>query len=128
MDPCLLTDWTSIGGDGSVTSITQPASQWKDLPDHEDAVFFLEVKELTGTVTILYESGPTCQDQLFVPVIPGFTMTTGKKVDRALFSTGGFPLCRYLRWRLMGSNAGASWTATFRVWVALYSYGVDDGL
>ncbi len=129
MDPCLLSDWIAISGSSSVTSITQPASQWKDLADHEDAVFFLEVKELSGTVTMFYESSPTCQDQLFVPVIPAFTMAAGKKVDPALFSTGGFPLCRYLRWRLTGSNAGgAPWSSTFRIWVALYSYGVEDGL
>lgn len=128
MDSQLLTDWTAMSGSSSVSSITQPAAQWLDLPDHEDAVFFLEVKELSGTVTMIYESSPTCQDQLFVPVIPAFTMATGPKVDRALFSTGGFPLCRFLRWRLTGSNGASSWGSTFRIWVALYSYGVDDGL
>jgi hypothetical protein len=126
MDRFLLADWTTIAGTGS-SSVTQPSTQWLDLPEYEDLVFFLEVKELTGTVTIAYETGVTCEDQLFTPVIPGFGMLAGTQVDRALFSTCTFPLCRFLRWKLTGSaGAGGFWDCTFRVWVAAYSFGSED--
>lgn len=125
MDRFLLADWTTIAGSGS-SSVTQPSTQWLDLPDHEDVVFFLEVKEITGSVTIAYETGVTCEDQLFIPMIAGFAMAAGVQVDRALFSTASFPLCRFLRWKLTGAGTPV-WDCTFRVWVAAYSYGRDDG-
>jgi hypothetical protein len=124
MDPFLLTDWTTIAGTGS-SSVTQPSTQWLDLPDYEDAVFFLEVKEITGSVTLAYETGPTCEDRLFVPTIPAFTLAAGRQVDRSLFSTGGFPLCRYLRWKLSGAGT-PGWDCTFRIWIAAYTFGRDD--
>jgi hypothetical protein len=126
VDPFLLADWTTIAGAGT-SSVTQPSTQWLDLPDHEDVVFFLEVKEITGAVTIAYETGVTCEEQLFTPMIPSFAIAMGTQVDRALFSTCTFPLCRFLRWRLTGSGT-PGWDCTFRIWIAAYTYGRDDVL
>ncbi len=108
------------------SSVTQPSGQWLDLPDHEDTVFFLDVKEITGTVTLTYETSPTCEDRLFVPTIPAFALSTGLQIDRAIFATCGFPLCRFLRWKLAGSGAPTGWDCTFRILVAAYTFGRED--
>ena len=117
-----LTNWTTMRGAISVTTITQSESQWLDLTGFEDIVTWLEVKNLTpggGTgVTLQYQTGPTKDEALFAGTAAAFVMTTGVTVTNALMSAASVPLARWLRWQLGSGAATASWDATFRIWVA----------
>lgn len=125
MDAALLQDSLTINGGGGIPSIIQSAHQYLDIGRNEDLVFYLDVKNVSnvsGPVTISYETSPTPQDSSFLAMIAPITISTpGLRVDRAAFSTAAVPPARYVRWRL--SSAGTSnWGATFRIWVAAYSY------
>jgi len=125
MDSFLLTDWITIQCDPSLTSITQSASTWLDLPDVEDVQLTLDVKEASAganSVTMNYETGATRQDSGFVPLVAPFAMATGVRVDQAPFAIAMNPFARFLRWRLTASSAGSVWQATFRIWVSAHSY------
>ena len=125
LDSILLADWTTLVGSTSASEIIQPANQWLDLPEHEDVIFFLDVKEVGGTVTMSYETSPSRQSSQFVPMIApiSLSVTSQPRVDRALFAANSFPLARFLRWRVQGSGVGSPWDVTFRIWIVAYSYG-----
>jgi hypothetical protein len=128
MDTFLLTDWITISGDGGVgagniTSIAQSTDQWLELPEHEDFSFVLEVKQVTGTVTMNVETAPTKQDSSFVAVLTPFAMSVGTRSDSALFSNALVPVSQFLRWRLSNPGGSGVWNATFRLWVSASSYG-----
>lgn len=121
MDAALLQDALTINGQDGILSVTQSAHQYLDIGLNEDLVFYLDVKNVSGAVTISYETSPTPQDSSFLPMIAPVTISaTGLRVDRAAFSTAAVPPARYVRWRLQ--CAGGAWSATFRIWVAAYSY------
>ena len=121
MDAALLQEALTINGQDGVLSITQSAHQYLDIGLNEDLVFYLDVKNFVGAVSIRYETSPTPQDSSFLPMIAPITLSAvGLRVDRAAFSTAAVPPARYVRWRL-GCPVGA-WSATFRIWVAAYSY------
>jgi hypothetical protein len=130
MDGWLLQDFCTISGNftGGVASIPQSAHRYLDIGEHEDLVFYLDVRNFaatTGTVSMAYETAPTQEDQAFLPMVAPFALTgPGVRVDRAFFSTAGIPPARFVRWRLFlgGTPTGGVWDATFRVWVAAYSY------
>jgi hypothetical protein len=117
-----LTNWTTMRGATSVTTITQSESQWLDLTGFEDIITWLEVKNLTpggGTgVTLQYQTSPTKDEALFAGTAAAFAMTTGVTVTKALMSAATVPLARWLRWQLGSGGATASWDATFRLWIA----------
>lgn len=129
MDGWLLQDFCTISGNatGGVTSISQSAHRYLDIGEHEDLVFYLDVRNFaatTGTLTMAYETAPTQEDQGFLPMVAPFALTgPGVRTDRAFFSSAAVPPARFVRWRLFVTGAtGGAWDATFRVWVAAYSY------
>jgi hypothetical protein len=116
---------TTIRGNGT-TPVIQSASSWLDLEGFGDAVFFLQVSEVTppgaGVVQISYETSPTCDGSLFAPLV---TLTASAAVppvvSKVLLSANpAVPLSRYLRWKLVGTQTG-TWDITFRVAVSLAS-------
>ncbi len=58
-----LTNWTTMRGGVSVTSITQSEAQWLDLRGFEDIVAWLECKNVTPSgatnITLQYQTAPT---------------------------------------------------------------------
>ena len=129
MDTFLLTDWITVSGDGggpgapNVKSIAQSSDQWLELPEHEDVSFVLEVKSVTGTVTMNFETSPTKQESGFAAMLTPFAMSTGRRADAALFSNALVPLAHFLRWRVSNPGAAGIWDATFRIWVSASSPG-----
>jgi hypothetical protein len=117
-----LTNWTTMRGASSVTTITQSEAQWLDLTGFEDIVTWLEVKNVTaggGTgVTLQYQTSPTKDESLFAGTAAAFAPTTGVTVTKALMSAANVPVARWLRWQLGSGAATASWDATFRIWIA----------
>ncbi len=112
-----LQDWTTVRGSGT-TSVTQTASDWLDVEEFADAVFWLTVREVTnpasGNVLLFYETSPTADESLFRPM--GTTLLTvgGPTILKVMSTGANVPIARYVRWRLAGSTAG-TWDATFRV-------------
>lgn len=113
---------TLTAGDG-VTSLIQSAHQYLDIGQNEDLVFYLDVRNVTGSgVTIAYETSPTPQDSSFLAMIAPVAITAaGLTVSRAAFSTAAVPPARYVRWRAQGPGSGG-WNITFRLWLAAYGY------
>ncbi len=117
MNTLILQDWTTIRGSGA-TSIVQSAQDWLDMSLYQDAVMWLNVTEVTGTVTITYETSPTGDDSLFQACVTGIALATGTTpvVTPVFMLSAQAPIARFLRWRLTGSSS--PWDATFRVLVA----------
>ncbi len=117
MKGVILADWMTVRGNSSLSpTITQGEACWMDAGDHEDAVFYLEVKEVTGTLTFSYETATVPEANTFITLV-AFTLVTGTRTDLVLASYASPPILRYLRWKLQGSSN--PFDATFRVHVAL---------
>jgi hypothetical protein len=116
-----LTDWVTIRGLTTLTAtITQGEPAWIDVGEHEDAVFYLQVQEVTGTVTLTYQTSPSKDDVSFQPLFPGFAMVTGTRApDRVLGKYSLVPIARYVRWQLIGGGT-SPYDATFRIWVGAF--------
>jgi hypothetical protein len=113
-------DWILLKGGSSNFGITQSASGWIDIGDFEDLVLYTDVRDVSGGVTITYETSPVAQDGAFVGMIAGFSAATGVRVDSILASGAGtkVPPARFIRWRL---SAGAAWEITFRILGSAYA-------
>jgi hypothetical protein len=125
----LLQDWITCRGDnGAIPGIliTQSASEWLDLADYQDVVFYTDVREVGGgvTVSISYQTSPSLEDGSFAAILPPIALTASStaRVDRAFAAFNPTPLARFLRWQL-SATGGAVWDATFRVWIAAYGPG-----
>jgi hypothetical protein len=123
LETFLLQDWVTIAGNPQIASVTQGADAWFDLGAHEDVLFYLEVKELTNTPVMNYQTSPAPQDSLFLPVVTPFSVASGVRADAALFAYALTPPARYLRWQLTSSNLSLNWHVTFRILMAAYSLG-----
>ena len=123
VETLLLQDWVTIDGNIGVASVTQGADAWLDIADHEDLIFYLDVKQLTNAPLMNYETAPVREDRSFLPVITPFTLATGVRADPALFAYALTPPARHVRWRVTSTNTSLSWNVTFRVWLAGYSLG-----
>lgn len=125
MRSVLLQDTITIRGFGA-TPVIQSFADWLDVPGFADAIFWLEVKEVTnpsgGTVSLSFETAPDAQESMFSPIdtVTALAVTTSPLVRKVfLNATYGVPLARFLRWKLVGSNASGPWDATFRIYVTL---------
>ena len=122
MDAALLQSWTTLAGTSSILSVPQSAHDYLDIGEHEDLTFYLDVRRLTGGVTLSYETSPTAEDSGFLSIIRPFAITaTGLRVDNAFFAFAATPAARFVRWRLTNTG-GVSWNVTFRIWVAAYAF------
>jgi hypothetical protein len=124
LDAFLLQNWVSINAASALTSVAQGEDDpcgWLDISAYEDVAFHLEVKSVTGTVTMYYDTSPSRDETSFSPLLPGFTMATGVRVDQAIAAHTIPPHAQYLRWRLTNPGGAGSWGALFRIWVSAYS-------
>lgn len=123
MEAALLQELLTINAADGVTSITQSAHQYLDIGQNEDLVFYLDVRNFSGTpLTIAAETSPTPQDSSFLAMVAPVSITaTGLTVVRAAFATAAVPPARYVRWRASGPGAGG-WNVSFRIWLAAYGY------
>jgi hypothetical protein len=119
----LLQDWITVrGNSSSVAGVTQSQELWLEIPQFADAVFWIDVSEVTnpssGLVLLNLESSPTCDESLFQPVagIVGMTPATTPTVIKSVAGAGSTaPLSRYVRWRISTTGTGSAWSATFRI-------------
>jgi hypothetical protein len=126
----LLQPWTTIrctatGGVGGVTSFTQDDEGWLDLADYADALFWVDVTDVTPSssstpIQLILQTSPTRDEPYFAAVAPPLNLTVGLgQVVRSVNAPSTSPFARFTRWtlRFVGGSA-ASWGATFRIRVS----------
>jgi len=116
----MLCDWTTVRG--SVTPVTQAESGWLDLQPYQDCVFWVDCREVTGSVTLSLQTAPTKDDAFFQSMVAGITLAASAQptATAALLNTALVPLARWVRWQLSGSG---TWDATLRIWVSANAPG-----
>ena len=115
MQTFILQDLTTIRGATS-TNVTQNESGWLDMSAMQDLMIWTETKEVTGTVTISFQTSPTKDDALFTQMMAGIALPLGVTTTKVLLSAATIPVARYVRWVLTGP--ASTWDATFRCYVA----------
>ena len=124
-----MQDWITVRG-GLRTVVMPTASQWLDLPDHDDLLLMLDVREVTGTVTMAYQTAPSKEDGAFQSLLltgpftvavtaSGTPQVNLPRLDRFLAAYTPVPIGRHIRWQLTSSSS--TWDVTFRLWAAAYS-------
>jgi len=118
----ILQDWNTIRG--AVTTITQQETDWVDLGPFQDVTFWTDVREVTGTVTLLLQTAPSLDDSLFTAMITGTTLAAaGAAIVQAVFMvSAAVPVARYVRWQLAGVP---TWDATLRILGAANAPGLS---
>ncbi len=120
----LLQDWCSVSGSSSAT-ITQPVDDYADLAAYQDIVVFLEVSDF-NTALMSYQTSPSKDETLFQNMLAPFAMAMNVTRSVLRYSSATVPLARYFRWKLSPS-AGATFFASFRIWLAANPSGVKLG-
>jgi len=140
MNSFVLQDWITVRGDISVSSIAQGENDVFGVAPFQDAVFWLEIRALTNgganapAVYLAYETSPSKDESLFVPMVAAFDMTsvfTGSppaanpQVTKVLLSQNpDCPLGRWVRWRItVPGTISQTWDATFRILVCCNAAG-----
>jgi hypothetical protein len=128
----VLQDWITIrGATTGITQVTQDEASWLSMEMYQDAIFQLQVTELTlggGALVINMETAPIKDETLWLPMGPGPTpmglnLTSANvgasNVLRVVLSSigaAGNPLMRWIRWRLIPTGPfTAPWDLTFRI-------------
>jgi hypothetical protein len=147
----VLQDWITIRGAATtlVTQVVQNEANWLSLEMYQDAIFQIQVSELTlapsGTATLglSLETAPIKDESLWVPMGTGATpaavpivaasvgIITTLRVVLSGMTTTGNPLSRWVRWRLIpGGTLTPPWDITFRVLAScnqLFTPGMSGG-
>lgn len=134
----VLQDWLTIRGSSSGQAIAQSSSDFLDLEEYEDAVAWIEIREMTtasGTITVAVQSSPVKEAIFFSPnnVTAPFASSVGVTVapivlnDLKVTTVSGvaaMPLSRWLRWLVSSVGTSGTWDVTFRVLVVAHSYSL----
>lgn len=110
----LLQDWLTVKGVSSGEVVVQPAEDWVDLGGYVDVIFYLDVRDFSGSPTIRYQTGPTQDESLFSTVSSIAVTATGLTQTAVRYASASVPIRRYVRWRIGGT---AAFSLTFRVWM-----------
>jgi len=129
MHTFVLQDWTTIRGTSNNT-IAQGEKGWLDLSPFQDLFAWVDVRELTSTPSLFFDTSPTEDENFFVSMTGATNVTGGSSLVVATspaivklpMLTATVPLARYLRWRLVGP--AAAWDVTMRIVVAANSPGM----
>jgi hypothetical protein len=119
MQSAVLQDWTTVrfkNASGDQIIFRQSPIRWLDLSSFEDVTLVLDVKEVSGTVKLTYQTGPSTSDDGFVSIAPSITLAAQSTITRVGFNSCARPVARYLRWILTQTGL-ATWDATFRILV-----------
>lgn len=112
----LLQDWLTVQGVSSAEKVYQPESDWADLGGYIDVVFYLDVRALSGSPTVRYQTSPT-RDEAFFATMGSVGVTgTGLTQTVVRYASASVPLRRWVRWQIGGSSA---FSLTFRVWATV---------
>jgi hypothetical protein len=124
MHTLIVEDWITVSGPGGDT-ITQDEMRWVDLEPFQDAVFYVECREATGSTkaTIALQTAPAKDETLFQQVASTVFAASGTPtLLPVLLASATTPIARYCRWQIQGP--AVAWDATFRILVAANSPGM----
>lgn len=131
MHTFVLTDWTTVRGGTGGATITQSESEWLDLTQYEDVIFWIDVREVAGPpVTLNIQTSPTKDDNFFnaaniyqnTGLAAGTFTAASTPTTKVLMSSATIPLARYVRWQL--TSGSATFDATFRIMVSANAPGM----
>jgi len=119
----VLQDWITVRGT-TTTPLIQNESDWMGFSSFQDIVFWIDVREVTGTsLSLALQTSPTKDDALF-QTLSNCLMTTvvvttpwapSNILPKAILASNpGVPLATWVRWSLTNSVA-AAWDCTFRI-------------
>lgn len=115
MQTFILQDLSTIRGATS-NPVTQNESGWLDMTQMQDLFIWTETKEVTGTVTLTYQTSPTKDDALFTQMMAGAPLALGVSITKVILTAATTPVARYVRWVLTGP--ASTWDATFRTYIS----------
>jgi hypothetical protein len=126
MQSLMLCDWTTIRGTAGSSPVNQGEDQWLDVTPYLDLVFWVDCREVTGTVTLNLQTAPTKDEVYFKNMVSATGLTTlavaqGPVAYLALASSTAVPVAAWLRWQLTSNTA--TWDATFRIWLSANAPG-----
>jgi hypothetical protein len=124
MQPIIMQDWITVRGTGTTTSVVMSQPDWILTAPFQDITFYMEVRNITGTPVINYQTAPAKDDYLFqnLGAAAGITMVAGVTVSPFTLSGATIPVSHWTRWRLT-ATAGAPWDVTFRVMASANAIG-----
>jgi hypothetical protein len=122
-------DWITLRGNFTagtgmgVATVNQSESSYLDVTDFDDLVVSIDVREVTGSVVLFFQTSAAREDASFVSIGSSITLTAGAtpQVVRFLAAYGPTPIARYMRWQFTGS--GGTYDATFRLTFAAHAPG-----
>lgn len=123
MHSYILQDWTTIRA-GNISSITQGESGWLDLAPYQDVMFWIDVREYSGSAApyVVFQTAPIKEDGLF-QMMAQVQLSSVTNPTPVLLRTATTPLARWVRWQLTGPGTGG-WDATFRVLATCNAMGL----
>lgn len=122
----MLCDWVTVRGATATSPVVQGEDQWLDLGPYTDCTLWVDIREVTGTVSLALETSPTKDDAYFKSMVTAAGLTTlvanpAPTAYAVLLSTATVPLARWLRWKL--ASATATWDVTMRIWASVNAPG-----
>jgi hypothetical protein len=106
----------TVRGSSNYTSILQGEEAWLDVSEYDDIAFYLNVQNVTGTVTLTYQTSPLKDGDSFLSIGLPITLAAGARVD-VVRARAAFPaIARYVRWLMTGSG---TFDVTFSIDVAV---------
>lgn len=122
----LWQDWTTLRLTGATSTVVQSEPLWLDVDDYRDAVFWLEVKQLSlggaSAVLLAYETSASKDEALFrsMSSFPLGVTTTPFLTPVLERQNPTIPLGAWIRWRLfLAGTPTSEWGATLRIHLAL---------
>jgi hypothetical protein len=126
MQGFLLQPWVTVHCSAtSVVTFTPDEQEWIDLSSFADAVFWVDVSEVTApsgsptpSVQLTLQGSPSHDDSFFQPVAPPVTLVASPTptIIKTTLLPSTMALARWVRWQLTLANPqSGSWGATFRI-------------
>ena len=110
-----LTDWITLRGASSADVVIQSVRDWVDAQGYADAVFYLAVRDYSGSPTVHYQTSPTEDEVFWDDMATEAVTSTTSQLAKVLFSSASVPLARFVRYKVTATGA---WTLTFKIGIA----------
>lgn len=107
----VLTDWTTVAGQGSSTQVVQARPGWIQVGTQSDAVWVVEIKQRVSSPSVYVQTAYIDEDSVFQDISRLATISSHLYISR--LATATTPVLGWLRWRVGGSTG--SWSTTFRI-------------
>jgi hypothetical protein len=112
-----MQDWITLRGTGNTGTgiLLMPEHCYLDFAGYQDLATYLEVSDYSA-VTLTVQTAPLKEEGYFSTLITHTPGATGLQTVQVARWASGTPPARWIRWRVLGTGAGA-WTITFRLYL-----------